>query len=254
MDVGAPRGLARRSRLRRVATSWMDRDENLQTLFCDGESPNIQCPENNSGNSTGKKTPGGAGTHTGHTRDTRAHTGTRITRRTSQNRSNEHNMFYPNPTTHPHDHATAATQQPHEQPQARSRPLPAADSEEAAPSKPDPAGHPLPERLSPRACSKAVGEMRRTVRFLIAGTSPRRVSLLRVSRGVVSHSSVTLGRVYTCYTHVRMTLHAMGRWARKRKRPRSGRVRGTCQKSAGTLTVTPRGGTAFNPTSVFVNA
>lgn len=42
----------------------------------------------------------------------------------------------------------------------------------------------------------------------------------------------------------------MGRWARKRKRPRSGRVRGTCQKSAGTLTVPPRGGTAFNPTSV----
>ena len=28
---------------------------------------------------TGKKTPGGAGTHTGHARDTRAHTGTRIT-------------------------------------------------------------------------------------------------------------------------------------------------------------------------------
>ena len=27
----------------------------------------------------GKKTPGGAGTHTGHTRDTRAHNGTRIT-------------------------------------------------------------------------------------------------------------------------------------------------------------------------------
>ena len=26
---------------------------------------------------TGKKTPGGAGTHTGHARDTRAHTGTR---------------------------------------------------------------------------------------------------------------------------------------------------------------------------------
>jgi hypothetical protein len=28
---------------------------------------------------TGKKTPGGAGTHTGHTRDTQAHKGTRIT-------------------------------------------------------------------------------------------------------------------------------------------------------------------------------
>ena len=51
----------------------------LANLFCNGESPNIQSPENNSGNSTGKKTPGGAGTHTGHTRDTRAHTGTRIT-------------------------------------------------------------------------------------------------------------------------------------------------------------------------------
>ena len=32
-----------------------------------------------SGVPVGKKTPGGAGTHTGHTRDTRAHTGTRIT-------------------------------------------------------------------------------------------------------------------------------------------------------------------------------
>ena len=48
-------------------------------LWNNGESPNIQYPENNSGYSTGKKTPGGAGTHTGHTRDTRAHTGTRIT-------------------------------------------------------------------------------------------------------------------------------------------------------------------------------
>ena len=43
------------------------------------------------------------------------------------------------------------TQQPQEQPQGRSRPLPVADSEEAAPSEPDPAStrclHPLPERL-----------------------------------------------------------------------------------------------------------
>ena len=31
------------------------------------------------GTGTGKKTPGGAGTHTGHARDTRAHTGTRNT-------------------------------------------------------------------------------------------------------------------------------------------------------------------------------
>ena len=53
--------------------------------------------------STGKKTPGGAGTHTvlfflkfTHTRDTRAHAGTRITR---TNLTTNH----PNPTTHPHD-------------------------------------------------------------------------------------------------------------------------------------------------------
>ena len=81
---------------------------------------------------TGKKTPGDAGTP----RDTRAHAGTRITR---TNLTTKH----PNPTTHPHDRATAETatdsQQSQEQPQARSRPLPAADSEEAAPSEPDPA-------------------------------------------------------------------------------------------------------------------
>ena len=58
-------------------------------------------------NCTGKKTPGGAGTHTGHTRDTRAHTGTRITQR-----DEPHNQ--PNPTSYdtpsePHDHATAET-------------------------------------------------------------------------------------------------------------------------------------------------
>ena len=81
--------------------------------------------------STGKKTPGGAGTHTGHTRDTQAHKGTRIT-----------------PTnlttiqTHQHTTRTSARRpkpRPTQQPQARSRPLPAVDSEEAAPSEPDPA-------------------------------------------------------------------------------------------------------------------
>ena len=42
----------------------------------------------------GKKTPGGALGEPGHTRDTRAHTGTRITQTNLTN--------HPNPTTHPH--------------------------------------------------------------------------------------------------------------------------------------------------------
>ena len=77
---------------------------------------------------------------------------------------------HPNPTTHvtparPVDHATAETAAEHSttgQPQARSRPLPAADSEEAAPSEPDPAStrSQIALRAPPCACSKAVGEMK----------------------------------------------------------------------------------------------
>ena len=93
--------------------------------------------------------------HTRDTRDTRAHAGTRITRTNLT-------TIHPNPSGHkparkPHGshgrtsqpstqtqrHKPARkprpTQQPQEQPQARSRPLPAADSEEAAPGEPDPA-------------------------------------------------------------------------------------------------------------------
>ena len=80
---------------------------------------------------SGKKTPGGAGTHTGHTRDTRVHTGTRITQ-TNLTTIQTHRA-----TTHPHDlHTRRPKPRPTQQPQARSRPLPAADSEEAAPSEP----------------------------------------------------------------------------------------------------------------------
>jgi len=48
---------------------------------------------------------------------------------------------------------------PTQQPQARSRPLPAADSEEAAPSEPDPAST-RSQSASPRLLSKVVGEMK----------------------------------------------------------------------------------------------
>ena len=68
-----------------------------------------------------------AGTHT---RDTRAHTGTRIT---------QTNLT----TIQTQRHTRTTTRRPKprstQQPQARRRPLPAADSEEAAPSEPDPA-------------------------------------------------------------------------------------------------------------------
>jgi len=60
----------------------------------------------------------------------------------------------------PHDRATtesAADSTAAEPPGAQ--PLLAADSEEAAPYEPDPAARPVP-RAPPRACSKAVGEMK----------------------------------------------------------------------------------------------
>ena len=72
--------------------------------------------------------------HTGHT----AHAGKRITRTNLT-------TIHPNPkkdTNPAHENRDRLkprpTQQPQEQPQARSRPLPAADSEEAAPGEPDP--------------------------------------------------------------------------------------------------------------------
>ena len=68
---------------------------------------------------------------------------------------------HPNPPTHPHDRATTESAADSTAPQPRSRTLPAADSEEAAsPQRTRPGRLPLPERLCPRACSKAVGEMK----------------------------------------------------------------------------------------------
>ena len=79
----------------------------------------------------GKKTAGGAGTHTGHTRDTRAHKGTRITQ--TNLKTIQTHLEHTNPyctwlvqglvrvTTE-----GAAAARPTQQPQARSRPLPAA--------------------------------------------------------------------------------------------------------------------------------
>ena len=66
--------------------------------FSSGEEPLHLCVSIGGGVSvgTGKKTPGGAGTHTGHTRDTRAHAGTRITRTNLT-------TIHPKPTTHPHE-------------------------------------------------------------------------------------------------------------------------------------------------------
>ena len=66
----------------------------------------------------------------GHTRYTRAHTGTRIT---------QTNLTSIQTQRHTRTTTRRPKPRPTQQPQARSRPLPAADSEEAAPSEPDPA-------------------------------------------------------------------------------------------------------------------
>ena len=95
---------------------------------------------------TGKKTPGGAGTHTGHTS---AHADIRRTQTnllTSQASKPNDTPARPRDSRNP---KPRPTQQQPEQPQARSRPLPTADSEEAAPSEPDPAST-RPQSASPR--------------------------------------------------------------------------------------------------------
>ena len=71
-----------------------------------------------------------------------------------------HEPSKPTNTQPLHVSVTTSKPRPTQQPQARSRPhLPAADSEEAAPSEPDALPPPTP-RAPPRACSKAVGEMK----------------------------------------------------------------------------------------------
>ena len=113
---------------------------------------------------TGKKTPGSRdthGTHTGHA-GAQGHT---------DHTDEPHN--HPNSPTHTRTSAQRPKPRPTQQPQARSRPLPAADSEEAAPSvEPYPAStrsHSAP----PRACSKAVGEMTFEMKAHIPVTPPR---------------------------------------------------------------------------------
>ena len=64
----------------------------------------------------------------GHTRDTRAHTGTRIT---------QTDLTAIQTQRHPRTTTRRPKPRPAQHPQARSRPLPAADSEEAAPSEPE---------------------------------------------------------------------------------------------------------------------
>jgi len=70
--------------------------------------------------------------HTRDTRDTRTHKGTQTNLTTNQTHQQQT----------PRTSARRPKPRPTQQPQARSRPLPAADSEEAAPSKPDPASLP----------------------------------------------------------------------------------------------------------------
>jgi len=93
--------------------------------------------------------------HTRDTRNTRTHKGTQTTQ-TKLTTIETHQQHTPRTS------ARRPKPRPTQQPQARGRPLPAADSEEAAPSEPDPASTRCP-RAPPRAparMSKAVGEMK----------------------------------------------------------------------------------------------
>jgi hypothetical protein len=89
--------------------------------------------------------------HTRDARDTRTHKGTRATQ-TNLTTIRTHQQHTPRTS------ARRPKPRPTQQQEARSRPLPAADSEEAAPSKPDSA--PTRSQSASRACSKAVGEMK----------------------------------------------------------------------------------------------
>jgi hypothetical protein len=173
---------------------------------------------------TGKKTPGGAETHTGHTRDTRAHTGTRIT---------QTNLT----TIQTHQHTTRTTARrpkprPTQQPQPRSRPLPAADSEEAATAKPTrtcikhrlcgpmfgvsikkrPFRRSWVTRRGDRECELLLPWLLRTAVLLallvycrgkrcIAGLAPRSIDIF---------SSPTLRRLTACVTHVSVSTGCVG--------------------------------------------
>jgi len=77
--------------------------------------------------------------HTRDTRDTRTHKGTQTNLTTNQTHQQQT----------PRTSARRPKPRPTQQPQARSQPLPAADSEEAAPSKPDPASA-ISQCASPR--------------------------------------------------------------------------------------------------------
>ena len=125
---------------------------------------------------TGKKTLRGAGTsHGTHTGHTGAHGHTDHT-------DESHN--HPNPTTHPHDHATGQAADGRNRGRLNSR-RPGADRSPRPTQKRLPPANPtLPPpapRAPPRACSKAVGEMkaRAAVTPYTAAPSSRRLEALQ---------------------------------------------------------------------------
>ena len=93
--------------------------------------------------------------HRGEPGHTRAHAGTRITQTNLT-------TIHPNPTTHPHDHATAETAADSTAARTAAGPestAPRGRLRRGRPQRTRPCLHPLPERRAPpRACSKAVGE------------------------------------------------------------------------------------------------
>ena len=148
---------------------------------------------------TGKKTPGGAGTHTGHT----GHTGARG----HTDHTDEPHNHPPKPKpktqadTNPHENRTDHTDEPHNHPpkpndtnphenrdrlnSRKNSRKPGVDrSPRPTQKRPPPANPTLPPpapRAPPRACSKAVGEMkaRAAVTPYTAAPSSRRLEALQ---------------------------------------------------------------------------
>ena len=105
--------------------------------------------------------------HTRDTRDTRAHAGTRITQTNLT-------TIHPNPTTHPHDHATAETAADSTAARTAAGPestAPRGRLRRGRPQRTRPCLHAPPApRAPPRACSKAVGETRANRTSRCSGT------------------------------------------------------------------------------------
>ena len=139
------------------------------------------------------------GTHTGHA-GAQGHT---------DHTDEPHN--HPNSPTHTRTSARRPKPRPTQQPQARSRPLPAADSEEAAPSVEPYRASTRSHSAPPRACSKAVGEMTFEMKAHIPVTPPRSTRREMLHRTHFHNTPNANGQHLAARAHVHCLIHKQAR-------------------------------------------